>query len=54
MVGADSANAQTACIPAGKLLANNDDCSFFEGLSDLLVPGPTRTNVNDFPAIPVL
>jgi hydroxypyruvate reductase len=32
-------------------LANNDAYHFFEALSDLIVTGPTRTNVNDFRAI---
>ncbi len=41
-------------ILAKKLLANNDGYSFFEALNDLVVTGPTRTNVNDFRAILVL
>ncbi len=32
-------------------LAANDAYSFFAGLGDLLVTGPTHTNVNDFRAI---
>lgn len=32
-------------------LDNNDAYSFFENLGDLVVTGPTRTNVNDFRAI---
>ncbi len=32
-------------------LADNDGYSFFAGLGDLVVTGPTRTNVNDFRAI---
>jgi glycerate 2-kinase len=32
-------------------LADNDSTSFFERLGDLLRPGPTFTNVNDFRAI---
>jgi hydroxypyruvate reductase len=35
-------------------LAGNDSHGFFAGLGDLLVTGPTRTNVNDFRAILVL
>ena len=31
--------------------ANNDTCEFFAVLDDLVVTGPTRTNVNDFRAI---
>jgi hydroxypyruvate reductase len=30
---------------------NNDSYSFFEALGDLIITGPTRTNVNDFRAI---
>ncbi|SOZ13297.1 HYDROXYPYRUVATE REDUCTASE OXIDOREDUCTASE PROTEIN; tartrate degradation [Cupriavidus taiwanensis] len=32
-------------------LENNDGYGFFAGLGDLIVTGPTRTNVNDFRAI---
>ena len=32
-------------------LGNNDGYGFFAGLDDLIVTGPTRTNVNDFRAI---
>ncbi|SCB33378.1 glycerate kinase type-2 family protein [Cupriavidus alkaliphilus] len=32
-------------------LDNNDGYGFFAGLEDLIVTGPTRTNVNDFRAI---
>ena len=32
-------------------LARNDAGSFFEQLGDLIVTGPTCTNVNDFRAI---
>ncbi|QET03322.1 glycerate kinase [Cupriavidus pauculus] len=35
-------------------LANNDGYGFFAGLDDLIVTGPTRTNVNDFRAILVI
>ena len=31
-----------------KFLAGNDAYSFFSALGDLVVTGPTRTNVNDF------
>ena len=30
---------------------NNDSYAFFESLGDLIITGPTRTNVNDFRAI---
>jgi hydroxypyruvate reductase len=33
------------------MLDNNDGYSFFEALGDLVVCGPTLTNVNDFRAI---
>jgi hydroxypyruvate reductase len=35
-------------------LARNDAWSFFSGLGDLVVTGPTYTNVNDFRALLVL
>ena len=35
-------------------LDRNDAYSFFDGLQDLVVTGPTHTNVNDFRAILVL
>jgi glycerate 2-kinase len=48
----------TSLSRAGKLgldpaafLAENDSTGFFERLGDLLKPGPTYTNVNDFRAI---
>ena len=34
-------------LDAAGLLAHNDSTRYFETLDDLLVPGPTRTNVND-------
>lgn len=36
------------------MLANNDGYGFFDALGDLVVSGPTRTNVNDFRAILIL
>lgn len=36
-----------------RLLAENDSYGFFSALGDLLVTGPTRTNVNDYRAIVV-
>ena len=41
-------------LDAAAHLANNDGYSFFAGLDDLIVTGPTLTNVNDFRAILVL
>jgi hydroxypyruvate reductase len=38
-------------LDAKKMLADNDGYSFFSGLDDLVVTGPTLTNVNDFRAI---
>jgi hydroxypyruvate reductase len=36
---------------AAKLLDNNDGYGFFSALDDLVVTGPTRTNVNDYRVI---
>jgi hydroxypyruvate reductase len=36
---------------AKSFLANNDGYSFFEAVGDLVITGPTLTNVNDFRAI---
>jgi len=41
-------------VSAKQLLANNDGYSYFEALGDLLITGPTRTNVNDYRVILVL
>lgn len=41
-------------ISAAAMLANNDPYSFFAALGDLVITGPTLTNVNDFRAILVL
>ena len=41
-------------ISAKDMLANNDPYSFFAALGDLVITGPTLTNVNDFRAILVL
>jgi hydroxypyruvate reductase len=38
-------------VDAKKLLAANDSYGFFSALGDLVVTGPTRTNVNDYRAI---
>ena len=42
--------AEIGLDPA-RSLADNDSTGFFEALGDLLQPGPTLTNVNDFRAI---
>jgi len=38
-------------LDASKLLADNNSYGFFSGIEDLVVTGPTRTNVNDYRAI---
>ncbi len=48
------ARAAAKGVSAKNLLANNDGYSYFEALGDLLVTGPTRTNVNDYRVILVL
>ncbi|MGE5510035.1 MAG: glycerate kinase type-2 family protein [Bacteroidota bacterium] len=45
------ARARGRHLDAQKFLDNNDATSFFEPLGDLLVRGPTHTNVNDFRVI---
>ena len=45
------ARAAAIGINAKAMLANNDGYGFFSRLGDLIVTGPTRTNVNDFRAI---
>ena len=46
-----TARARAAGFDLRARLANNDAWSCFSALDDLLVTGPTRTNVNDFRAI---
>ena len=46
--------AKEAELDLGAYLKDNDAFSFFEALGDLVVTGPTLTNVNDFRAILVL
>jgi hydroxypyruvate reductase len=41
-------------LNAKAMLENNDGYGFFSALGDLIVSGPTRTNVNDFRAILIL
>ena len=51
-VGPDTLlRARAAGLDPRAHLAANDAWGFFVGLDDLLVTGPTRTNVNDFRAI---
>jgi hydroxypyruvate reductase len=48
---ASLARAAAAGLDAKAMLADNDGYGFFAGLGDLVVTGPTRTNVNDFRAV---
>ena len=41
-------------LSAQNLLADNNAFSYFEALGDLVITGPTRTNVNDFRATLIL
>ena len=43
--------AESTGLSAKRLAANNDSYSFFSVLGDLVVTGPTRTNVNDYRVI---
>jgi hydroxypyruvate reductase len=47
------ARARTAGVDAVQRLAANDSYGFFAALGDLLLTGPTLTNVNDYRAIVV-
>src|SRR6185503_12882540 len=52
VVGPDTLDrAMAQGLDAAAFLANNDAYSFFAALGNLVVTGPTRTNVNDFRAI---
>jgi glycerate 2-kinase len=46
--------ARAAGRDPAAMLADNDGYAFFEGLGDLVVTGPTLTNVNDFRALLLL
>jgi hydroxypyruvate reductase len=48
------ARARAAGLDAAAMLARHDSQPFFAALGDLVVPGPTFTNVNDFRALLVL
>ncbi len=48
------ARAEKNGMRAITMLDNNDGYGFFSALDDLVVSGPTRTNVNDFRAILIL
>lgn len=52
IVDGDSvARARARGLDPAAFLADNNSTAFFSALGDLLVPGPTYTNVNDFRAI---
>ncbi|MCS0810390.1 glycerate kinase [Massilia agilis] len=52
VIGPDTLARAAGCgLDPHAILANNDAYSLFARLSDLVVTGPTRTNVNDFRAI---
>ena len=48
------ARAAAAGLAARPMLEANDAYGFFAGLDDLVMTGPTRTNVNDFRAVLIL
>ena len=45
------ARARAQGLDPRKFLAANDSYGIFSVISDLVVTGPTRTNVNDYRAI---
>jgi len=51
--GETAERARALGLDPAAFLADNDSTGFFGALGDLLVPGPTFTNVNDFRAIVV-
>lgn len=52
LMGADTAaRARALGLDARRRLDDNDGYGFFAALGDLVVTGPTRTNVNDYRAI---
>jgi glycerate 2-kinase len=46
--------AAQAGLDGRRMLENNDGYGFFSALDDLVMTGPTRTNVNDFRAVLIL
>jgi glycerate 2-kinase len=55
LYGPDSlARAASLGLDGRAMLDNNDGYGFFSALGDLVVSGPTRTNVNDFRALLIL
>ncbi|MDP3419943.1 MAG: MOFRL family protein, partial [Thiobacillus sp.] len=52
IIGPDTlACAQAQKLDAAGCLAAHDSHGFFSALGDLVVSGPTRTNVNDYRAL---
>jgi hydroxypyruvate reductase len=51
--GETAARAKALGLDPAAFLADNNSTGFFAALGDLLMPGPTYTNVNDFRAIVV-
>jgi hydroxypyruvate reductase len=51
--GQSAARARALGLDATKYLTDNNSTAFFAALGDLVSPGPTFTNVNDFRAIVV-
>jgi glycerate 2-kinase len=51
--GTSAARARAQGLDAAYCLADNNSTAFFAALGDLISPGPTFTNVNDFRAIMV-
>jgi len=49
--GSTAARARALSLDPASFLANNNSTQFFAPLGDLLMSGPTFTNVNDFRAI---
>jgi len=45
--GQTAAQGRGKGLDAGEYLARNDSYHFFENIGDLLLTGPTNTNVND-------
>ncbi len=48
------ARADALGLSAAKMLADNDGYGYFSALTDLIITGPTRTNVNDYRVILVM
>ena len=55
MVGPDTLErAKAAGLDTAAMLEDNDAWHYFDALGDLVVSGPTHTNVNDLRAILIL